>query len=45
MRFRNLIEQIDTMNELDKVSYFLDGLKDVTQKKVAYQTPKTFEDT
>jgi retrotransposon gag protein len=44
MRFRNLIEQIDTMNELDKVSYFLDGLKDATRREVAYQAPETFED-
>ncbi len=45
MRFRNIIEQIDTMNELNKVSYFVDGLKSVTSREVAYQAPVTFEDT
>ena len=44
MRFRNIIEQIDTMNELDKVSYFIDGLKGATCKEVAYQAPDTFEE-
>ena len=44
MRFRNIIKQIDTMNELDKVSYFMDGLKMSTQREVAYQAPETFED-
>jgi hypothetical protein len=44
MRFRNIIEQIDTMNELDKVSYFVDGLKLATQREVAYQAPETFEE-
>ena len=37
MKFRNLIEQIDDMNELDKVSYFINGLKDVTKKEISYR--------
>jgi len=32
------------MNELDKVSYFVDGLKDATRREVAYQAPETFDD-
>jgi len=44
MRFRNIIEQIENINELDKVSYFVDGLKGATQKEVAYQAPVTFEE-
>ena len=44
MRFRNIIEQIENINELDKVSYFVDGLKSITQREVAYQAPATFEE-
>ena len=44
MRFRNIIEQIDTMNELNKVSYFVNSLKMFTQREMAYQALETFED-
>ena len=44
MRFRNIIEQIDNMNELDKVSYFVDGLKGATRMEIAYQSPENFEE-
>ena len=44
MRFRNIIEQIETMNELDKVSYFVDGLKATTRMEIAYRSPENFED-
>ena len=33
------------MEELDKVSYFIDGLKAATKMEVNYQAPETFEDT
>ena len=32
------------MKELDKVSYFIDGLKSATKMEVNYQAPATFED-
>jgi hypothetical protein len=32
------------MNELDKVSYFVDGLRSATKMEVSYQAPETFED-
>ena len=44
MRFRNIIEQIENINELDKVSYFVDGLKGTIQRKIVYQVPVTFEE-
>ena len=36
MKFYNIIKQIDTMNKLDKVSYFINDLKEVTRKKITY---------
>src|SRR6266511_1768300 len=42
-QFRNLIGQIDDMAEIDKVTYFLEGLKPATRMEVAYQSPDTFE--
>jgi len=44
IRFRNIIEQIDTINELNKVSYFINGFKGATCKEVVYQAPETFEE-
>jgi len=35
--------QIDNMAEIDKVTYFLEGLKPATRMEVAYQAPDTFE--
>ena len=32
------------MSELDKVIYFINGLKPTTKMKVSYQVPKTLED-
>ena len=44
MHYRNIMGQIDNMNELDKVLYFVDGLRSATKMKVSYQAPETFED-
>jgi Retrotransposon gag protein. len=44
VQFRNIIGQILNMEELDKVSYFIDGLKAATKMEVNYQAPETFED-
>ena len=32
------------MGELDKVIYFIDGLKPATKMKVSYQAPEILED-
>src|SRR6185369_149476 len=42
-QFRNIMGQIDNMAEIDKVTYFLEGLKPATRMEVAYQAPDTFE--
>src|ERR1700741_1007538 len=44
MNFRNLIGQIDEIAEIDKVTYFIEGLKPATKMEVAYQAPDNFED-
>ena len=44
MCFRNLIGQVDEMSELDKVTYFVDGLKSAIRAKVNYQVLETFKD-
>ena len=41
--FRNLVGQITAMEELDKVAYFIDGLKPATKMEVNYQAPETLE--
>ena len=43
-RFRNLVEQITDMNEVDQVMYFIDGLRPATQQEVQYQCPTTLDD-
>ena len=43
-QFRNLVGQITAMEELDKVAYFIDGLKQATKMEVNYQAPETLED-
>jgi hypothetical protein len=43
-QFRNLVGQITAMEELDKVSYFIDGLKAATRMEVNYQAPETLDD-
>ena len=43
MRYRNIMEQINDINELDKVSYFVDGLRPATRMEVSYQASETFE--
>jgi hypothetical protein len=42
--FRNLIGQITDMADLDKVTYFIEGLKPATKMEVNYQSPANFED-
>jgi Retrotransposon gag protein len=44
VQFRSLMGQIENMEELDKVSYFIDGLKAATKMEVNYQAPANFED-
>lgn len=41
--FQNLVGQIEDMGELDKVTYYIDGLKPATKMEVAYQAPDTLE--
>src|SRR5437763_5618307 len=43
-RFRNIVGQIENMNEIDKVTYFVEGLKPATRMEVAYQAPNTFDE-
>ena len=43
-QFRNLIGQITDMAELDKVTYFVEGLKHSTKMEVNYRAPANFED-
>ena len=43
-QFRNLVGQITVMEELDKVAYFVDGLKPATRMEVNYQSPETLDD-
>jgi len=43
-QFRNIIGQIENMNEIDKVTYFTEGLKPATRMEVAYQSPNTFDE-
>ena len=43
-QFRNIIGQISDIAELDKVTYFIEGLKPATKMEVAYQAPDNFED-
>src|SRR5215213_2249375 len=43
-QFRNIIGQIENMNEIDKVTYFIEGLKPATRMEVAYQSPNTFDE-
>ena len=43
IRFRNTIGQIAEMAELDKVTYFIEGLKPATKMEVVYQAPEDFE--
>ena len=45
MCFRNLIGQINEISKLDKVTYFVDELKQATKAEVNYQVPETFENT
>src|SRR5688572_14502481 len=42
-KFRNLMEQISNMDEMDKVMHFVNGLKLATQVKVNYNMPWTLE--
>jgi hypothetical protein len=42
-QFRNLVGQITAMEELDKVAYFIDGLKPATKMEVNYQAPETLD--
>ena len=39
-QFRNLVGQITAIEELDKVAYFIDGLKQATKMEVNYQAPR-----
>ena len=43
-RFRNIVGQIENMNEIDKVTYFVEGRKPATRMEVAYQAPNTFDE-
>ena len=43
-QFRNLIGQITDIAELDKVTYFVEGLKHATKMEVNYRVPGNFED-
>ena len=43
-QFRNLIGQITDIAELDKVIYFVEGLKHATKTEVNYRVPANFED-
>jgi len=45
VQFRNLIRQITDMAELDKVTYFVEGLKHSTKMEVNYRAPANFENT
>ena len=43
-QFRNIVSQIDTMDPLDQVAYYINGLKAATRMEVSYQAPETLED-
>src|SRR6185369_8036292 len=42
-QFQNIVGQITEMGELDKVMYYVDGLKSATKMEVSYQAPETLE--
>src|SRR5581483_5053808 len=43
-QFRNLVSQIDDMHQLDRVAYFVEGLKPATRMEVSYKSPETLDD-
>src|SRR5262245_27520849 len=43
-QFRNLVEQITAMEELDKIAYFINELKPATKMEVNYQSPEMFDE-
>src|SRR6185369_8311332 len=42
-QFQNVVGQIENMEELDQVTYYIDGLKPATKMEVAYRAPDTLE--
>ena len=42
--FRNVIGQIEDIRELNKVMYFIDGLKQATKVEVNYKAPNNLEE-
>jgi hypothetical protein len=43
-RFRNLLGQVTEMSEMDRITYFIEGLKGQTKAKVNYKAPATLEE-
>jgi len=41
--FRNLMGQVQDMGELDRITYFIEGLRTETKREINYQAPKNLE--
>lgn len=43
-RFRNIVNQVRDMSEMDKVAYFISGLRGQTKAEIGYRAPEVLED-